>query len=63
LLIWKAGAKRSDSWPVKTRLGSESLEGAFTAGKESVTLPAGTYKTVTSAGLFRANGQTITVKY
>jgi len=61
----KLPPKKGETWEVNSKVGGESLKGTFKAGEEdNVKVPAGTYKTVTSAtDDLDANGTKISFKY
>jgi len=52
------------SWKVDSKYNNETLTGTFTLGEAEATVPAGTYKTVTSTGKdLDANGTKVDVTY
>jgi len=57
VLIWKAGAKKGDTWKVDTELNGAPIKGTFTAGEEKVKVPAGEFECVTATGEFELLGK------
>lgn len=63
VLIWKAGAKKGESWDVKTEISGTAVEGKFTAGEEKIKVPAGEFECVTATGEFTIQGDTAKFVY
>jgi len=63
VLFLKMPPKKGESWEINTKIGSEVVKGKFIGDEEEIEVPAGKYKTVTSAGEFEINGRPAAFKY
>src|SRR5262245_60111739 len=57
VLFLKLPPKKGETWEINTKIGSEVVKGKFIAAEVEIEVPAGKYKTVTSAGEFEINGR------
>ncbi len=63
VLLLKAGAKKGDTWVVKTEIAGSEIDGKFTAGEEKIQLGDTEYQCITSSGVFQVPEQIVGFKY